>query len=398
MNPTDYLAAEDDRYDIAVVGGGMVGGAAAVGLAQRDQRVVLLEAQQPNPFDPSQPPDLRVSAINLGSFELLESLGVWPTLASMRLQPYERLAVWEKGGRCEFNASDLGLEHLGYFVENRLLQLALLQQARTLPNVTVLTEARVDELQLGRDCTLTLTDGRRIKSRWIVAADGAQSQLRTLAGIRTRGWKYAQQVLAISVKTQGKDSSTTWQQFAPTGPMAFLPMYDNHAELIWYHSAQRIAELKKLSDARLAEEIRAAFPLELDEFEVLGRASFPIQRLHATDYSHQNLVLVGDAAHAINPLAGQGVNLGFKDVEALLQLFDESASVSGSTAALRNLFKRYEQHRRRDNFAMMSAMDAFYIGFSNQSKPIEFLRNTALDLANRIPLAKRQVLRYAAGL
>ncbi|MEM6485394.1 MAG: FAD-dependent oxidoreductase [Pseudomonadota bacterium] len=394
----DYQPTEGEHYDVAIVGGGMVGGAAAAGLAQRGQRVVLLEAQQLPTFEPSQPPDLRVSAINLGSFDLLESLGIWPALTSMRLQPYDRLAVWEKHGRCEFDARDLGLDHLGYFVENRLLQLALLQQAQSRPNVTLLTEARVDELELGRSCTLTLTDGRRVHSRWIVAADGAQSQLRTLAGIRTRGWKYAQQVLAISVKTQGKDSSTTWQQFAPTGPMAFLPMYDNHAELIWYHNAQRIADLKKLSDTRLAEEIRDAFPLELDEFELLGRASFPIQRLHATDYSHQNLVLVGDAAHAINPLAGQGVNLGFKDVEALLQLFDESASALDSTAALRNLFKRYEQLRRRDNFAMMSAMDAFYVGFSNQLKPIEFLRNAALDLANRLPVAKRQVLRYAAGI
>jgi 2-octaprenyl-3-methyl-6-methoxy-1,4-benzoquinol hydroxylase len=178
--------------------------------------------------------------------------------------------------------------------------------------------------------------------------------------------------------------------------MAFLPLYDNHAELIWYHSEDQVNRLKALPSNELRAEIVKHFPAELGDIEVLSSASFPIQRLHAKRYSHHNLLLLGDAAHSINPLAGQGVNLGFKDVAALLQLV-ERFGLPSQSAQLRALARRYECKRRPDNELMMSAMDALYLGFSNDFMPLRRFRNLGLHLVGSLPIAKKQILKYAAG-
>ncbi|MEM9171214.1 MAG: FAD-dependent oxidoreductase [Pseudomonadota bacterium] len=397
MSTSQPNKRKHEHYDVIVVGGGMVGGAAAIGLAQRGLQVLLLEARAPKPFVADQPPDLRVSALNLGSQQLLSSLGVWDTVAGMRMNPYRRLSVWEDQGRCDFSADELGLEQIGYFVENRLLQLALLEHAGRFDNLTLVTGETVQSLKLGETAQLVLSDGRFINAKWVIAADGANSSLRQMAGIGTRGWRYAQQVLAVGVKTTGRDQDITWQQFTPSGPMAFLPMYDQFAELIWYHSPSQIERLKSLQPDALADEIRRTFPPQLDDFEIVHHASFPIQRLHAKRYWQDNLVLVGDAAHSINPLAGQGVNLGFKDVKALLHFVDTDKPMSAD-ADLASMFRAYERRCRTENLAMMSTMDALYVGFSNNLGPLRRLRNFGLGLASRAPAAKRQVLRYAAGL
>lgn len=385
------------QFDVAVIGGGMVGAATAIGLASAGIKVVMFEHQAPQAFDPDQPPDLRVSAINLGSQRLLSSLGVWDTLEAMRVHPYERMRVWERSGSCEFSADECGQDHLGYFVENRLLQLALHQRAERLDKVDIVYGTHIDQLQWRGPCKLVTADEKEYHCRWVIAADGVNSRTRTSAGISTQGWQYSQQVLAVLVKLRGGPTDVTWQQFSPHGPMALLPLFDHHAALIWYHDKTRIAELKALSHADLKPEIVAAFPDALEDFEILQTGSFPIRRLHANSYHRGNLLLIGDAAHSINPMAGQGVNLGFKDLNALLQLLDKHG-LPEDDATLRELFRQYELRRRYDNLLMMSVMDVLYATFSNDILPVRLLRNAGLDIAGKLTPLKNQVLRYATGM
>jgi 2-octaprenyl-3-methyl-6-methoxy-1,4-benzoquinol hydroxylase len=393
--PLDQIATED--YDVVIVGGGMVGSASGIGLAHLGLRVAILESRPPEAFDQNQEPDLRVSAINLASHALLSSIGAWPYIESMRVHPYQRLAVWEENERCEFKASEIGLAELGYFVENRVIQLGLHECARQLSNLDLLTNASLDSLSFDQNAHILLDDGRALSAQWVVAADGVQSSMRSKLNIKTQGWPYSQEVLAITVKAEHTANDITWQQFSPSGPMAFLPLYDNYAELIWYNKAEKIRELKTLSNEALQKAVIDAFPKQLGDIHVLNKASFPIQRAHALSYSKEKLVLLGDAAHSINPLAGQGVNLGFKDVAALLNLIEKNG-VPKNDSAIRSLFKKYECQRRPDNELMMSSMDALYFGFSNNIPPIKALRNLGLGFATKVPFAKKQILKYAAGV
>ena len=189
----------------------------------------------------------------------------------------------------------------------------------------------------------------------------------------------------------------SWQQFAATGPTAFLPLFDNKAVLIWYHHADKISQLKQLEMAQLKQEIQSAFPDDLADFNINAVASFPIQRLHATKYYDGIVMLIGDAAHCINPLAGQGVNLGFKDLNILLKLIEQKGEPRNYRQR-QSLFRNYENKRRYDNLLMMSAMDGFYATFSNDIAPIKLIRNFGLGIAAQLTPLKRQVLKYAVGL
>ncbi|MEM7194917.1 MAG: FAD-dependent oxidoreductase [Pseudomonadota bacterium] len=394
---TDHIHSENSppHADVAVIGGGMVGSATALGLAQRGLNVVLVEQREPRAFDPLQPPDLRVSAINLASKETISGLGAWEPLESMRYHKYRHLKVWEDSGVCAFSAEDIGLPELGYFIENRLVQLAMFERSKKLSNLELLFGEVISSIDLNSTTRVRFDSGKELCCDWLIAADGVRSELRDTAGIRSCGWNYAQQVLGITVKMHSDVGDTTWQQFTPEGPMALLPMYDNHASLIWYNSAPEVARLKALDDAALHSAVVNAFPDSLQSFSIVGRASFPIQRMHANRYYRNNVLLIGDAAHCINPLAGQGVNLGFKDVSILLELVDRA---DPKTALDRQkVFAEYERRRRYDNLMMMSAMDGFYLTFSNRIWPLHQARTMGLSLANRVQPLKNQVLKYAVG-
>lgn len=384
------------KFDVIIGGGSMVGAALALGLARRNWRVAVVEPHPVPPFMASQPPDLRVSAISAASESLLKELGAWEAVSAMRLCPYSRLAVWENpSSRTEFDARRIHASHLGNIVENRILLLGLLQALKAYDSVTWFTAA-VRQLSMGNPSQVTLSDGEIIAAPLIVGADGGRSHVRALVGIGTSGWQYAQQAMAISVKTNAPQQDITWQAFHPSGPRAFLPLYDGFASLVWYDSADTIRALQSLSLAQLKVAIQSAFPQELVDFEVLDTAVFPLARMHANQYTKGNVVLVGDAAHTINPLAGQGLNLGFKDVACLLSMLD--GIEAADSRAVRQALTRYERQRRPDNLLMMSAMDAFYLAFSNDIAPLRLARNLALSLAERSGPIKDKVMKYAMGL
>ena len=381
-------------FDFCIVGGGMVGAASALGLVNQGFSVALIEPYMPKPFESSQLPDLRVSAISTASEKLLGELGAWQHIVDMRVCPYKRLSVWENSNcRTDFDCADIKSSHIGHIIENRVVQLGLHQALFEHPLLTWYSGSKVANIECGHSPLIELADGQKIQCKILIGADGANSQVRDAARIGAQGWQYAQQVLAVQINTHAAQQDITWQQFTPNGPVAFLPLYGGYASLVWYQQSDFIRQLKNLPKHKLKEQIILNFPSELGDFEVLELASFPISRMHAHQYVKGNVVLIGDAAHCINPLAGQGVNLGFKDVSALVDCFSQTAAF-GNPETLLN----YEKTRRKDNLIMMTAMDAIYTTFSNQNVVLNVLRNTGLKLANYSGPIKRQVMKYAMGL
>ncbi|EKP0276418.1 FAD-dependent monooxygenase [Aeromonas bestiarum] len=385
-----------EQCDIAIVGAGMVGAATACLLAAQGLSIRVIETQLPEQYAPQQPLDLRVSAISQASVALLEQAGAWQHLQQMRLCPYRRLETWELDGfATRFDAADLGLPQLGYIIENRLVQLALLKRMEDFPTIQTHTPAAVTSLrQRADEAVLTLDDGTELAARWVLACDGAESQMRRLAGIGVSRFEYRQHCMLINIDTDFEQEDITWQQFTPSGPRAFLPLPGRHGSLVWYDSPARIRILSAMSNEKLGEEVRRHFPARLGGFTVTAKGSFPLVRRHANDYHAGRVLLLGDAAHTINPLAGQGVNLGFKDVACWAGLLEKAGADWHQPA----LAARYERRRRPDNLLMQSGMDLFYGVFSNEIGPLKLARNLALNLADKAGPLKEMALRYALGL
>ncbi|MDE1308946.1 2-octaprenyl-3-methyl-6-methoxy-1,4-benzoquinol hydroxylase [Vibrio aestuarianus subsp. cardii] len=382
-----------DSFDVVIIGGGMVGAAVALGFAKQGRRVAVIESCAPEPFEASQTIDLRISAISQTSVQLLESLGAWESIAEMRTCPYRRLETWEHPEcRTRFNSEDLALPQLGYMVENRLIQLGLWQQFKLYSNLTLLCPEKLDRIDFDELNTVHLQSGTSLMAQWVVGADGANSKVRQLADIGVTAWDYRQHCMLINVETEIPQQDITWQQFFPSGPRSFLPLLGQQASLVWYDSPARIRQLCALDADALRHEILTHFPQELGDIKVLKWGAFPLTRRHAQQYSKQQCVVVGDAAHTINPLAGQGVNLGLKDAKVLLNITE------GKTQLFDDLLHEYQCKRYPDNLLMQTGMDLFYKTFSNQVPPVKLLRNAVLKLAEHSGPVKGQVLKYALGL
>jgi 2-octaprenyl-3-methyl-6-methoxy-1,4-benzoquinol hydroxylase len=389
-------------FDVCIVGGGMVGSVCALGLAQLGLSVALIERYKPAAYSPEQAPDLRVSAISYNSERYFQELGVWSDIEQMRLCPYRRLSVWENPkARTDFNCVDIGVSHLGHIVENRIIQLALHNACSKLPNIHCFWQQDIQSLELQPWVKVVLTNQQIIEAKIIIGADGLNSQVRLSANIGVQGWQYTQHAMGINIKIAAEQQDITWQQFTAQGPLAFLPLYGQHAALVWYNHPNKINQLKSLSNAQLKQQIIAHFPPDLMDFEIIDFASFPLTRMHANQYVKNNVVLIGDAAHSINPLAGQGVNLGFKDVEALVEVFAkqfEKIKNTQQTAGQSGAWlQEYEKRRRADNLLMMSVMDSLYMAFGNDLAPIKLLRNIGLTLADRAGPLKTKAMKYAMG-
>ncbi|WP_338570171.1 3-demethoxyubiquinol 3-hydroxylase [Erwinia billingiae] len=386
------------KWDVTVVGGGMVGAALASGLAAQGFKVAVLEQQEPAEFDANSHPDVRISAIGAASVALLKQLDVWPLIQRMRCTPYRKLETWEwHTAQVSFDAQSLGLPELGYMVENSVLQRALWQRLQQ-QGVALISPARLQAMQPGNGgWQLTLENGDRLLTKLVVGADGANSQVRQLAGMGIRGWNYAQSCMLISVRCEQDAGDCTWQQFTPDGPRAFLPLFDRWASLVWYDSPARIRQLQAMNMAQLGQQIATHFPARLGKVTPVSAGSFPLVRRHATRYVLPGLALVGDAAHTINPLAGQGVNLGYRDVDALIDTLVASRDRAEDWAS-EGVLKRYQRKRQKDNLLMQSGMDLFYFAFSTPVAPLRIVRNLGLMVAERSGVLKRQALKYALGL
>lgn len=388
-----------EEYDVLVVGGGMVGAAVACGLGNSGLQVALIEQTMPKAFAIEQAHDLRVSALSIASQQILATVGAWNAISAMRVCPFKRMRVWETAGDTEFNSDAIAYDALGYIVENRITQLALLQRAQEFSNVELLCPSTIKQLDYANGKgSVELDDGQILSAKVIVGADGGQSRVRQAVGLGVTSWDYQQHAMVIYVETDYEQQDITWQRFVSTGPQAFLPLTGNYGSIVWYNTPDDVRRLKALSEIELLAELTVTFPDCLGKInKILGVASFPLKRQHAQEYVKQGVALVGDAAHMINPLAGQGVNIGLLDAAMLAEVLID-ASNKGKNIAEVAVLKRYERLRRNENLKMMTVMDLFYRTFSNQILPLKFLRNLGLGLAERITPLKNKVMRGAMGL
>jgi 2-octaprenyl-3-methyl-6-methoxy-1,4-benzoquinol hydroxylase len=394
-------------YDVVIVGGGMVGAAQAVALAKQQKRVLVIEKTIPDAAVLQQTP-LRVSAINLASEKYLSALGIWPHINQSSKCMFNQLATWEQRHKpLVFSAEDIGTEHLGHLVKNEALQLAAFDEINVLGqnNLEIMTGCKINKIeQTNEHATLFVSDMRNDKTNTnsntincslLIGADGAFSQVRNLSDIGTTGWDYQQHCLSLTIKTEFPTQHITWQEFQPSGPKAFLPLEDGYSVLIWYDQASQVKELSELSNEQLKAQVLKRFPALGGEFDVVAKAAFPLTRRQANQYVKGRVVLVGDSAHTINPLAGQGVNIGYKDVEELSKLLTEVDM--SERAALFQALSKYEKTRKRESLIMSAAMDSFYSLFSNNKTAMKLVRTGLLNLANKFEWAKKQVLKKAVG-
>ncbi len=388
------------NFDVIIVGGGMVGAAVACALGDSGLQVAVIENVPPQPFSPDQPHDLRVSALSIASKRILETVGAWQGIENRRFCPFRRMRVWETAGDTEFCSDDINHPQLGYIVENRVIQLALLERLADFDNISLISPVSIKKIQYspGKLAHIELDDGRVLSTKILVAADGGQSRVRQTVGLGVTSWDYKQHALVIYIETEYGQQDITWQRFVPTGPQAFLPLTGHYGSIVWYQSPDEVSRLKTLPLDELKKELMAAFPEALGQVKnVLATASFPLKRQHAQAYVKPGVVLVGDAAHMINPLAGQGVNIGLLDAAALGEVLCEALKKGQDPSAL-TVLKKYEKMRRNENLKMMTVMDVFYQVFSNEILPVKILRNLGLGLAERILPAKNKLMRQAMGL
>ncbi|MBU0654492.1 MAG: UbiH/UbiF/VisC/COQ6 family ubiquinone biosynthesis hydroxylase [Gammaproteobacteria bacterium] len=386
------------QYDVIIAGGGMVGSTLACLLGQAGKRVAVLEAYEPPAFSPAEPYDLRVSAISRASQRALVEAGAWEGVAARRASPYEAMFVWDAtgDGSIHFDSAELGEPDLGHIVENRVIQLALLDTIRALDTVDLycpdaLADFTVDEEKV----VATLQSGQTLHAQLLVGADGAQSRVRQLAGIALETHDYGQKGLVCVVQTAQAHQATAWQRFMPSGPLAFLPLGDGSSSIVWTLPADRADAMLALDETAFCRELSRALDYRLGEVTAVGeRAAFSLRGRHAEPYIQQRVALVGDAAHTIHPLAGQGVNLGIKDAVELAAQIRQAHGDIGSAKVLR----AYERARRGDNVLTQKAMEGFRLLFGNTLTPWKILRNTGLSIVDRMGFIKYEMAKRAMGI
>jgi len=388
------------ELDAIVVGGGAIGAALALALARNDFDVALIEKSAPKPWRAEDDVDLRVVAIAPDTRDLLADLDVWNAIASARIGPYRRMRVWDATapGELAFDAAEQGAAALGWIVENKLIQHMLWQAIGAEPRVRLLCPADVAEIENSDDAaTATLADGTRLRARVLIAADGAESPLRAKLAISCSERDYAQRAVVAHVATERAHEHTAWQRFLPGGPLAFLPLGDGRCSIVWSLPNDEAARILALDDEAFRAELGAASDFRLGAITAAtARAAFPLRLRLAEKYVAGRSVLAGDAAHVVHPLAGQGMNLGFRDVACLRRVLRdarERASDIGATHVLR----RYERERRSENALAARGLDAIERVFDTGHPAIAALRGAGLAIADRVAPLKQLFAAAAAG-
>ncbi|MFE8725816.1 FAD-dependent 2-octaprenylphenol hydroxylase [Aeromonas hydrophila] len=389
------------NVDVVIVGGGMVGLGLAAALKGSALKVAVVEGQLPEPAL-DEAPDNRVSALSLASQRILQQVGAWRGIEARRLQPYGQMEVWEQDsfGRIAFDAASLRQPELGHIVENRVIQLALLEATLDGDNIQLLSPARASSLQSGEaGSLLLLEDGRALSAKLVVAADGAHSWVRRQADIPLTSWDYGHHALVATVRCAEPHEAVARQIFTPEGPLAFLPLWQpDLCSIVWSVPAARAEALCQCDEEQFNRQLTTAFDGRLGLCKVEGaRSAIPLTARYARDFARERLVLVGDAAHTIHPLAGQGVNLGLLDAAALAEQILRNQAAGKDIGRLANL-RGYERWRKSEAASMLAAMEGLKRLFAGRNPLKKLVRGAGLCAFDLLTPLKQSVIRAAMGL
>ena len=387
------------QMDVVILGAGVVGASCALALAKLGLDVVLVEGREPPRWSAGSP-DLRVYAFAPDNAALLQECGVWDAVLAARAPAYRRMRVWDGagGGELAFDADALGREQLGWIIENNLL-VDRLWAALPAAGVHLHCPARVESMEQDEEgVRLRLDNGSRVDARVAVAADGADSSLRELAGLQVSAHDYAQRGVVAFVETDASNEATAWQRFMPTGPLAFLPFVDGRSSIVWTLPDSEAQRVLALDDDAFNRELTNAFAARLGEVRVVSkRAAFPLRRQLAESYLAGKVLLMGDAAHVVHPLAGQGVNLGLRDVARLRDLIVDAQSRRADWTSSHRL-ARWARECRSANAAAAYTFDGINRMFSNDEMHATLLRGKLLGVAGKLPGLTNLFWKRASGL
>jgi len=378
----------------------MVGATCALALAQKEFKVTLIENSQFYLQNSNHDFDNRVSAINRISQNIFSNLNVWLAMKNERVTPYQTMRVWDKKGFGEitFEAEDLSEPDLGHIVENRVILSSVWKQIVEHKDIEVLSEKEILAIDTQSDKkTLQFSDSTSLDAKLIIAADGANSKIRDLAKLKVKTKDYKQEGLVTTIKTENGNQATAWQRFMTDGPLALLPIGKDIVSIVWSTTPERAAKLEEMPE-REFEKLLTTFSQNCcGSLKVIGpRQRFKLKSQHAESYVSPGIVLIGDAAHVVHPLAGQGVNLGLLDVAVLLDILVEARDNEEEISSLRTL-RRYERARKSHNLTVQTAMDFFSNTFGSKTKPYFFLRNFGLKVTNSSRPLKRIFMKIALG-
>ncbi|RZO37438.1 MAG: 2-octaprenyl-6-methoxyphenyl hydroxylase [Rhodospirillaceae bacterium] len=387
-----------ERFDIAVVGGGMVGLTLALGLEGVGARVAVIERARLKDIAEASF-DGRGSAIAAGSQRILDGTGLWDLLQA-DAEPIREIRVADGPSQLflHYDHREVGEDPLGWIVENAHIRRAFAQAVASSDVIVFENTALADARFEARSTTLKLADGRTVDAMLAIAADGRQSALRELAGIDVVRWSYPQTAIVCAVTHEAPHHGIAHEHFLPSGPFAILPMTRNRSSIVWTERNDLAPAILELDDDAFAAELKRRFGDFLGDIRVgPQRWAYPLSVAHARDYVAPRVAAVGDAAHAIHPIAGQGFNLGLRDVAALAEIIVDRLRLGldpGDTEAL----MRYQKWRKPDNMMMIAATDSLNRLFSNDVAPVRMARDTGLALVNQLPPLKRVLMRHAMGL
>lgn len=389
-----------DDVELLVAGGGITGLLLAAACAGAGVAVAIVDRQDPAALL-AENFDGRSSAIAYGSHKVLDALGLWTDLGP-NAAPILEIRIADDGSPLflHYDYRELAtVPALGYIVENQVLRRALIDRVGSLPNLAFhapRTVLSVSTSPLG--AVATLSGGRQIKARLVAAADGQRSPLRLAAGIGTVEWRYRQTGIVTTVRHERPHHGIAVEHFLPAGPFAILPMTGNRSSIVWTERSELAPRLVELSDGAFAAELRARFGDFLGGVELIGpRWAYPLALLLAERYVAARLALVGEAAHMIHPIAGQGLNLGIRDVAALAELIIDARRL-GLDIGNETVLRRYQRWRRLDALALAAVTDALNRLFSNAIAPVQLARDLGLAAVHRLPALKRLLMRDAMGL
>ena len=387
------------QHDVLIVGDGIVGLTLALALAKMDLNVAIVSNNDlfaPKKKRLSEEYDERVSAITPASETVFRQIGVWAGIASRRISPFRDMDVWDAtgSGKIHFDSAWVGKPHLGYIIENSVMLAALQESLAHYPNITYYPLRELSELMRPAEGNIVKTNKESLFAKLLIGADGAESWVRQAAGFTIKQRDYGQTAIVATVQTELAHQETAWQRFLPTGPLAFLPLNQaNKSSIVWSCEPHQAAKLMTYDDKTFCHELSKALDFKLGEvMSCSTRQNFPLIMRHAERYVMPNIALVGDAAHTIHPLAGQGLNLGLQDAAFLAKVMQKSLQLNRPFTYMPFL-REYERERRTANLLMIKTMDGFKHLFSNENPMLNNIRNTGLNCVDSLPWVKAVVMR-----